>query len=170
MTEHNRYLRGDMNEILAPVHGNTIVEAGDFMFRNDVGGSIGAGVSADEYAYPFNLAKNSASPLTGIAYAIYTNFLGVATESSPSGVTEDIVIATGGIFRYPNYSLSAVTIGALVSSVSTPASNLGVSAQAVAIAGVARATTAYLGYIVKTESGASFVDLEIRTIYNGLAS
>lgn len=177
MAAQNRHLRGDREEVLAPVHGNVVVEAGDLMFLNTVNGLVGAetvggGIAADNYAYPFNKAVNAATALTGIQYAIYTNFLGVAMESSPSGTTENISVATNGVFRYPIYRNGAVTIGSLISAVSNQASNVGVSSQTVYIAATAPGTTAYLGYIVKTESGASFVDFQIRTAFgsSGLAT
>lgn len=167
---YNRHLRGKTNDIQVPVKGNIEVLPGDFMFKFANGGAIGAAVDADNYAYPFNLAVNSASAGTQIAYAIYQNFLGVAMTGSELGVTGKVVVATSGIFRYPIYSLTGVTIGSLVSSVSPQASDVGVSRQAVAIYGSGKATTAYLGHIAKTESGASFVDFEISTIYTKLAS
>jgi len=172
MTAHNRHLRGKTNQILADVHGSTVVEAGDLMFRNSIAGLVGDGtagnaIAADNYAYPFNLARNSASEVCTIVAGIHTNFLGVAMESSISGVTEKISIATAGVFRYPLYRNSAVTVGYKVSAVSTFASaaDQGVSKQTVYHIATTPGSTAYLGYIVKTESGASYVDFQIRTAY-----
>ena len=170
MAKENRHLRDETNEILVPIKGNVEVDPGDFMFNNGTAGSIGVGNSVDGYAYPFDSAVNTASPATGIINAIYTNFIGVALTGSESGVSNNITVATAGVFRYPLYSAAGVTIGALVSSVSTNSSAKGASPQHVAITGAAIATTAYLGYVVKTESGASFVDIDIRTSYTGLAS
>lgn len=165
MSAHNRHLRGDTNDVLVDVHGNVEVEAGDFMFRDGTGGGRGLGISADNYAYPFSSVGNTASDETEILNVLYANFLGVAMESSPSGTTEKITIAEDGVFRYPLYRISAVTIGALVTSVSTATSTSDTSAQAVCIIGETLATTAYLGYVVKTESGASFVDFRVRTAF-----
>ena len=170
MAGHNRHLRGEQGTIIADVHGNTTVEPGDLMFIDATSGVRGASATADNYVYPFNLAVNSASPGTGIEYGIYNNFAGVAMEGSAAGVTEKITIATEGVFRLPLYAVTGTTIGALVSSVSTQSSASGVSKDAVIVYGHTRATTAYLGYVVKTESGASFVDFEIRTKFTGLAS
>lgn len=93
-------------------------------------------------------------------------------ESSPSGVTENISVAKAGVFRYPLYRNGAVTVGALISAVSTLTAGTGVSKQAVFMSSTAPGSTAYLGYVVKTESGASFVDFQIRTAGgpNGLAT
>jgi len=89
-------------------------------------------------------------------------------EGSPDGVTHNISVATAGVFRYPLYSIGAVTVGYQVSSVSTRVSTLGVSSQAVCIIGATLATTAFLGTVVKTESGASHVDFELKTMYTGV--
>jgi len=175
MAGQNRYLRDGTNTILAPVHGNVEINSGDLVFINSLNGLVGGevignAIAADQYVYPFNKAVNAGSPAAGVQFGVYTYFAGVAMESSPAGVTENITVAVDGVFRYPLYALSAVTVGSLITSVSPYVSTLGVSPQAVSIIGYGLATTAYLGYVVKTESGASFVDFEIRTIYNKLAT
>lgn len=168
MSGTNRHLRGATNDILAPVHSYHTVYAGDFMVLNAVGGITGTGNSADNYAVPFTEAKMAAASAENSHYNLYTYFMGVAMEDSPSGVTENITIAQSGVFRYPVHSSfigGAVTIGALISSVSNTQA-AGASPQHVAHGTPAAGTissTAYLGYIVKTESGASFVDFELRT-------
>ncbi len=172
MGAFNRHIRGETEDVLGKVHGNVVVEAGDFMFKDDTTGvrGTGAGGAANYYAYPFNLATNAASLGTGVYGNMITSFLGVAMESSPSGVTESITIATDGVFSYPMVHTSATTIGALISTVSGTLSAVGVSSQAVANLGDGQATTAYLGYTVKTQSATSYVDFQIRTAYNtGLA-
>ena len=172
MTAYNRHIRGETEDMLVKVHGNTVVEAGDFMFKDVTGGARGASQTADSYGYPFDLAVNSASPGTGIIAEVYTYFLGIAMESSPDGVTESISVATNGVFSYPMYSSSATTIGALVSAVSPATSSAGVSEQTVANVGAGKATTAYLGYTVLTQSATSYVDFQIRTAFGsgGLAT
>lgn len=172
MAAHNRHIRGETNQVLVDIHGNIVVEAGDLMFRNNIAGLVGTGVAggaiaADNYAYPFNLARNSASETCTILAGVHTNFLGVAMESSKSGVTEKISIATAGVFQYPMYLTSGVTVGGKVSAVSTfaDAANQGVSKQTVYNIATTPGSTAYLGYIVKTESGASYVSFQIRTAF-----
>jgi hypothetical protein len=163
MAGHNRYLRGSMSEIFAPVRGNIVVEPGDLMYKNE---------QVSNYAYPFDENK-TATAGTAFEEDIYTNFLGVATQGSETGVTENITIATGGVFRYPlDGTPSAVTLGSLVSAVSPSVSGSGGSVQAVVNHATAtgNGTTAYLWYCVKTESAASFVDFQIRTIFTGLAT
>jgi len=173
MSGQNRYLRGNQNTVLVDVKGATVVEAGDFTFLNDVAGHLGAGSTADNYAYPFS-SMAPVSAATGFANIVAVSFIGVAMEGSPSGVTNKITIATSGIFRYPLilHRRSAVTIGALVSSGSPAAGAAsGVSDQA-AYPGTAYPSggTGYLGYIVKSQSGASFVDFEIKTKFTGFAT
>jgi len=174
MSGKNRYLKGDINPIIAPVHGSHVVSAGDFMSINKTAGGFGVGWTADNYAFPFAEIQCASNSIATAGF-LYTYFLGIAMEDSPSGVTENITIATSGVFRQPLHSAyvgSAVTIGALVSAV-TGVGTGGVSSQYVThgTAG-AIASTAYLGYIIKTESGASFVDFQLRTAYGpgGLAS
>ncbi len=176
MGAYNRHIRGETEDVLGKIHGNVEVEAGDFMFRDAValgageGGVRGVGIDADYYVYPFNKATNTASLATGVYGSMILTFLGIAMESSPSGVTESITVATNGVFSYPMVHTSAVTIGALISTVSGTLSAVGVSSQAVANLGDSQATTAYLGYTVKTQSATSYVDFQIRTAYNtGLA-
>lgn len=176
MAAHSRFLRGETKEILAPIRGNVVVEAGDFMVRNSTAGMIseagttGDGIAVDGYAYPFNDVENSATSETSVLALLYNAFIGIAMESSPSGVTESISVATDGVFKYPMIGgPGGVTVGSLVSATS-PATGTGVSVQMVARTTTSPGSTAYLGRIVKTESGASFVDFQIKTIYTGLAS
>lgn len=172
MAGYNRHLRGDSNEMLVKIHGNIVVNAGDLMFLDRTNGGRGAGEAADYYAYPFNYALNATTIAMGIASILYNHFAGVAMDGSESGTTEDISVATNGVFRYPVYREGAVTIGALVSAVSSFTSGTGVSPQTVYMANSAPGSTAYLGYCVKTQSGASYVDFQIRTAYGagGLAT
>jgi len=176
MAGQNRHLRGDMNEILVDVRGNVVVESGDFMVHNDTAGmisnngTVADGIPADAYAYPFNDVENGSSSQGTLNALCYVNFIGVAMDGSPSGVTEKITVATAGVFRYPMVGGSGgVTVGSLVSATS-PATGTPASVQMVARINTTPGTTAYLGRIVKTESGATYVDFEIGTIYNGLKS
>lgn len=172
MASHNRHLRGDQNIVMGKVHGNVVIEAGDLVAHNGTAGAIdnGAGqyYSADNYVFPLDEFNNGASKTDRIK-AAYDGFMGVAMEASEDGVTEEIAIATAGVVRYPLYRTKGVTVGQKVSMTSCIAAN-GASPQAVWQGSSAPGTTGYLGVIVKTEAGASFVDFALRTIYNGLAS
>lgn len=172
MSANNRFLRGNQDTVLMDVHSFTIIEAGDFIFQFNTNGDRGASLQADNYAYPFSDAR-ATSAGTAIAETLYNSFMGVAMESSPSGVTEKITIAVDGVFKYPQLLNSAVTIGALVVT-PTPAAGpvAGASNQTVYTGTAAPGSTIYLGYVVKTAvaSGASFVDFQIRTKVTGLAT
>ena len=167
MAGNNRYLKGKQSTQLTPVRGNIAIDAGDLLFLNATKGSLGAGKAEDSYAYPIS----SLAPATGgtnCAKILTANFLGVALESSPSGVTENITVAKSGVFRYPlhaAYQTGAVTIGASISFVSNELS-AGVSVQnVVSLNSGYHGSTAYVGYCIKTESAATYVDINIQTAY-----
>jgi len=147
MAGQNRYLRGPISETFVEVRANVVVEPGDFMFQFATAGDLGAGVAADNRAYPFTYAKAT----TGSSYpkeTIYNDFLGVAMQGSLSGTTENISIATDGIFKYPMYALGAVTVGSSISAVSInpdASAQEGVSKQTVFTGTAKPGSTAYLG-------------------------
>ncbi len=172
MTALNRHIRGKTNEFLGNIKGSDIVEAGDFMFRNDqVDGMRAANTQKEAYVLPFNLAVNSTSSQSSIMHQLFLDFVGVAMESSPNDVTEAISIASSGVFSYPlsNATGSGVTVGALISAVSPSATGTGVSKQAVVNTTTQPGTTCYLGRCTKTESGASYVDFAIHTVMGGVS-
>jgi len=171
MAGHNRLLRGNTQQIRGTVPGNTAVEVGDFLCSNITSGYFGNSKNSfttavdtkDDYLYPLSSATSNTPLITSMLKIIATQFVGVAMSSSPSGTTNEVVVAIDGIFRYPIHrGVSAVTVGAKVSAVSLSAGS-GSSNQTVVNHETAanKGTTAYLGYIVKTESGASFVDFDL---------
>jgi len=166
MAGNNKYLKGKQSTQLTPVKGNIVIEAGDLLFLNATAGSLGLGNAADNYAYPVS----SLVPATGgtnTAKILTANFLGVSLESSPSGVTENITVAKGGVFRFPlhpSYIGSSVSVGTSISFVSNELA-AGVSAAYVMHIATNPGCTAYVGYCTKTESGATFVDVNIQTAY-----
>ena len=152
MAGNNRYLRGNKMEIIVPVRGKTAIEAGDFCYFQ-FGDSY--------YTYPFSDHRNA-----GASYAqdLYDYFAGVAMESSPAGTTENISVATAGVFRYPLLVDSAVTVGSVVSACSRPAGS-GATNQVVTnnYDNSVHGTSIFLGIIVKTNTSAtSFVDFQLR--------
>ncbi len=156
MAGYNRHLREDSEVIGARVRGNVVVENGDLMYWNP----------NDYYAEPFKkiVSATRGDTISGI---ITLGFLGVAVEGSPSGSTETIGIAQAGVMRFPLAHPGGTTVGSKVSAVS-PAigGSAGVSDQHVSINAVtSTGTTGYLGYIVKTESGASYVDFQMRSLF-----
>ena len=156
MAGKNRHLYGDIKPILVSCPGAAAVMAGDLMFKNP---------NVSNLAYPFDALKSTTAG-TGHENWLHVNFLGVSMEDSKSGVTENITIATDGIFRYPLQNIgSAVTVGAYISAVSYTANSFYGVADAVSnVVGydsTSDGTTAVLGICVKTESGASYVDFRI---------
>jgi len=169
MSANNRHLRGNTKQVQGTVAGAISVEPGDLVGVNNTDGYYGNTVTtlnqANNYLYPILWAR-AVTTLTSFGKAIASTFVGVAMTGSAAGTTNEITVATDGIFRYPLVlAPSAVTIGSKISAVSgTQAS--GSSNQAVAAnddndAAGSNGCTAYLGYIVKTESGASFVDFQL---------
>ena len=152
MAGYNRYLRGNKMEIIVPVRGKTAIEAGDFCYFQH-GDSY--------YTYPFSDHRAS-----GGSYAqdLYDYFAGIAMETSPAGTTENITVATAGVFRYPLLFDSAVTVGAVVSACTRPTGS-GATNQVVTNNNdnAGSGTSVYLGIIVKTDTSAtSFVDFQLR--------
>jgi len=119
MAGENRYLRGDIRELYAPVHGSTVIEKGDFVVickqATSVTHSTVQLATADHYAYPISLC-------TGTTHTRFAQqFAGVAMKGSRSGVTENIPIATAGIFRYPAKTAVAVYPGYAVNATTSAA-------------------------------------------------
>ena len=164
MSGNNRYLSGKKYTTLAPVKGIVEIEAGDFVFLNNHAGALGtssasSGFAADNYVYPFSMLSSTAP--NAAECIIADGFLGVALESSPSGVTENITVAQGEVFRMYLNPVGNVTMGLIASACTQP--SIGCSPHHVAVGNIlAPGSTGYLGYVVKTESGATFVDVLIQ--------
>jgi hypothetical protein len=124
MSAEHRYLRGDTKEINAPVHGSTVVEKGDLMVickkDSTVTHSATLLATADHYAYPANLVTAAGSSHTAFAQ----QFAGVAMKGSKTGVTENVPIATAGVFRYPAKTAVAVYPGYVVCGTTVSADRL----------------------------------------------
>ena len=174
MAAHNRNLRGNTKQIKGPVQGAYVIEPGYLVGVNITDGWYGtAGKTLmkqqDGYIYPLNACRpgiGAASPAAVLDNSILHSFAGIALTGSAAGVTNEIVVAIDGIVRFPIVmGPSAVTIGSRVSAVSgtgsTGTSNEAVAANADADKAGSNGTTGYLGIIVKTESGASFVDFKL---------
>ena len=157
MSGQNRHLKGDTNEMIMPVRGKTVIDAGDFVWQQP---------NDSWYLLPVSSWKDSSTTgACGTDVAQY--FAGVALESSPSGVTENITVATAGVFRYPLAHKSAVTVGFIVSAVTNKAAG-GSSNQYVENSEIlTTGTTIRYGIIVKTQSATSFVDFMLMTKFSG---
>jgi len=188
MSGNNRYLKGDINSIKLPVHGATVVEPGDLLIlgaTTETQQHRKAEGVADYYAYPFSGVTRETGE--GVIRLCKNWFIGVAMSGSASGTTNEVTVATSGMFRYPLRNITAkegaltcgTTVGYIVSAATPTASTTsGCSAQAVMIQGhggasaaVDGGSTAFLGYCVITKpagtktGGASYVDFTIRTKY-----
>lgn len=161
MASKNKHLRGDTMEIKAPIHGNVSVEKGEFMF-------LAAGASAivgktDYYAYPASYLADSTKPY------VDHNFLGVSMAASASGTTEDIPIATAGIFRFQiKTGVSAtsqyVKIGQTVAACTIGASGVSVSGTTVCVGNDGDHANCRVGRTVKAENAATSVDFLLQSM------
>ena len=162
MAKKNRHLRGDINDITLPVHGNIVVEKGDFILEFKDDNSIVAATSADGYGYPASSCRLNTAPF------FVELFAGVAMSGSISGVTNDILVATSGQFRYPLESSTNTTLkaGMIVSGV-TGSSATSITAQQVVCKIIG--TENPIGRCVLTESSATNCDFELLTRYSGVS-
>ena len=108
MATKNRHLRGATNDITLPVHGNIVVEKGDFIVENKTASTMTSYSTADSYGFPVSSLINTS------AYYYALQFAGVAMTGSISGVTNNIFVATSGQFRYPLAASSSVSTGMIV--------------------------------------------------------
>jgi len=112
------YLRGETNEIYVQVHGKTVMKKGELVFLAQ-DATVIVGGTADGYGYP-------AGQVAGTTPAYFEdNLAGISMKGSVSGTTEDIPVATSGIFRgqiklgtsatskhvYPGACVAAATVG-----------------------------------------------------------
>lgn len=174
MSGHNRHLRGDINSIKIPCHGNTVIEPGELCVIagvTQVAPQPASGNKADRYVYPFSAVTGA----TEDAVAAMTKnwFVGVAMNGSASGVTNEVTVAQTGVFQYQMIKAGGTTVGYKVTAV-TPTSSyatIGASDQYVFGAG-SGGVSSYLGYCVVTQKGgSSYVDFRIKTKYGeGLIS
>lgn len=169
MAGHNRHLRGDINSIKVPSHGNTVIEPGDILMVSGVTFSPSqSGGKADFYVYP--VGSVTAQAAADFMSYFKNWFVGVAMNGSVSGVTKDVTVATTGVFQYPLHTNGGTTVGLPVSGVTPGAATSSSSDQHVY--GTDSGSSAYLGYAVVTQKGgSSYVDFEIKTKYGeGLIS
>ena len=161
------YLRGETNEILVPIHGKTVITKGELIFLAQ-DATVIVGGTADGYGYP-------AAQLGGTTPTYFeNNLVGISMQGSVSGVTEDIAVATSGIFRaqhrlgtsatskhvYPGSIVSAATVGAS-----------GVTPSGTTVVCTSLAATEYdgnrIGRAVKKQPSATHVDFMLMTKLSG---
>jgi len=161
-THNNRHLRGATNEIMLRVNGGTVVNVGDLMF---IDATAGARHSATiTYAgFPANMCASNTH------YYFESNFAGVAMSSSISGVTEDIPVATSGVFRFPVTAAAGQTVSPsfFVSGASFGANGTSIFAQKVVCGPVLN--EGRIGYCVRAQTATSTVDFIILTRFSGVS-
>jgi len=161
------YLRGETNEVYVPIHGKTVIRKGELIFIAQDASSIVASI-ADGYGY-------TAAVVAGTTPTYFEdNLVGVSMKGSISGVTEDIPVATSGIFRgqirlgtsatsnhvYPGALVAASTIGA--SGVTPSGTTFRVNSLAAAEYDGCR-----VGRAVKKQASATHVDFMLMTKLSG---
>ena len=154
-TATDRHLRGDTNEVMAAVAGNVVIKQGDLIIMELVSDIAQQG-SATYKAYP-------AAYVSGVgALKFGSGFVGVAMNSSASGVTEDIPVATTGIFRFPvSPSAGQTTLaGYIVSGATYGASGTSVFSQKVTaeVAASVDLSDARIGMVIRGQTTSTTCD------------
>jgi len=160
-----KHLRGDTQEIKGKVHGNDVINKGEFIFLGR--GNAIVGGTGDSYVYPVYPKLNGTSP----AY-FEQNFLGVSMKGSISGTTEDIPIATAGIFRAQvKLGTSATSmfskVGLTVAASTIFTGGVSISNTTVSIGHGGDHDSCRVGRAVKHEPSATHVDFMLMTLLSG---
>jgi len=158
------HIRGDAKEVLVPIHGKTVMRKGELALLG-LGASTMIGAPNDNYGYPCS----QLATVTSKAY--FDKYLvGVTMAGSVSGVTENIKVATGGIFRAP--CMKAPTAGQTAKvgySVAVATHYSGVSISGVSVVVGPVHTIGLVGICIKAESGCSTVDFTLQTRFSGVS-
>lgn len=161
------YLRGETNEIMVPIHGKTVIRQGELIFLAQ-DATVIVGATADGYGYP-------AAQVAGTtASYFYNNLAGVAMKGSVSGTTEDIPVATSGIFRGQiklgtSATSKHVFPGALVSAATVGTSGVTPSGTTLTVDTLAdtEMDQCQVGRAVKKQASATSVDFMLLTKLSG---
>lgn len=165
MSNGSIHLRGQTNEIEVPIHGKTVIEKGEDVFIAQDAVCI-VGSAADHYGYP-------ASNLAAVTDSYHTqNYAGIAMKGSISGVTENIPVATSGIFRRKiKLGTSATSqtckIGQTVAACTIGASGVSISGTTVSVGTGGDHDAGRIGRVVKAEYQAKTVDFMLFTRLSG---
>ena len=161
------YLRGETNEIYVAIHGKTVIKKGELMFLAQDASSIVASI-ADGYGYP-------AAQVAGVTPTYFSdNLAGVSMKGSVSGTTEDIPVATSGIFRGQILLGTSATSrhiypGALVSSGTVGTSGVTPSGTTFNVCFLAQTETTkcMVGRAIRKQASATHVDFMLMTKLSG---
>lgn len=162
------YLRGETNEIMIPIHGKTVIKKGELIILAQDATVISGGI-ADGYGYPVHTQCKGST-----ASYFYNNLAGISMKESTSGTTEDIPVATSGIFRAQiklgtSATSKHVFPGALVSACTIGASGVSVSGTTVTVDTLAdtEMDQGQIGRAVKKQASAMSVDFMLLTKLSG---
>lgn len=163
-SSNNRHLRGETNEVQVHVDGNVVINQGDLVIIEGVDGAAQQG-NINYAGFPASWAK-------GCTHAYFgTTFIGVAMNSSPSGVTGHIAVATTGIFRFPVSpgTPADVSCGYIVSGATYGASGTSVFSQKVTAEAAASvdAGDARIGLVIRGQKSSSTVDFQLMGRFSG---
>jgi len=152
MANTMRYRYGETNPVSAPVASADVIEIGDL-------------VGIDTTAKPVEDTDWWSTNEAGTQEAFHDAFLGVAMQASASGETEDIRVATSGVFEFDCTS-DTHAFGQLLGPHDVGATGTNLGSQAVE--DVATANLA-IGRVAKINAAASttvYVDIR-STLYMG---
>ena len=161
------YLRGQTNEIYVRVHGKTVIKKGELVFLAQ-DSYVLVGATADGYGYP-------ALQLAGVTPTYFSdNLAGISMKGSESGVTEDIPVATKGIFRGQiklGTSATSMSVypGALVSTCTLGASGVTPSGTTfrVSVLAASETTRCMVGRAIHRKAASTYVDFMLMTKLSG---
>lgn len=111
MSNKNYYRWGDQEIILVPVDSSVVVEVGDFIclaVTNDVNND--SDVDSVDYGIPPTYLYNNGSAANDRETAA-DQFLGIAVSASPDGKTDDLLVATAGVWELIQQAAAAISIG-----------------------------------------------------------
>lgn len=164
-TPTNRHIRGETNEIMLRKKGTIPVNTGDLIFVDAVNGASAGAGAASYLAFPAAYCSRNTHAYFEICFA------GVAMSGSPSGVTEEIPVATTGIFRFPVSGASGKTCspGYIVSGASYGATGVSVFSQKVNVGPPDSLDEARIGYCVRAAGAATTVDFKIMSRFTGVS-
>jgi hypothetical protein len=87
MANTMRWRYGETSPVMMPVDAGTVIEIGDLLYL------------ATDDARPAE-AMTPGGSLAATQEAFHDNFVGVAMQCSPSGMTDPIRVATSGVFEF----------------------------------------------------------------------
>lgn len=161
MSKNQRHLYGDLKDVDVPILATTVVEKGDLMFIMKTDSTITDVTTANGTGYP-------ASSLQAVTATYYADqFAGVAMKGSVSGVTENVPVATAGVFRFPLPASADVAVGEIVSG-ATSAAKVAYDQMAITKTTATKIVGTTIGKCIKTETDAENVDVQIITRFSGV--